>query len=233
MHLDVWVVTHASLTHTENEDRAVVADTVLAEAASVEHHQLSAPTMLAALDGLGGHSAGNVASHLAAKLLAASDVPRDEPAAEALLQLADQTLHDATATDPALTGMGATVAMLAVLDGHLVTANVGDTTAWRYSDAQLEPLTVSDRIGGSQIGQCLGATGDLAPHVRTVDLTAGDRLLLASDGLTDVVDADTIAQALRGPADQAVSQLYGMVEAARFPDDVTIVLAEVQAADVS
>lgn len=226
MQVDVWAVTHASQDHDENEDRTVVGHEVVADAATVEHHRLATPVLLAALDGLGGHRAGHVASHLAAKLLAAAEAPSDESAATTLIGLADRTLHDAMQTDPEQAGMGATVALVSVQDERLVVANVGDTMAWRQANGDLEVLTVSDRLAGSQITQCLGATGELAPHVRTVEAAVGDRVLLASDGLTDVVDVSTIARTLAGPVDAIVPDLYALVEAAQFPDDVTILLAE-------
>ena len=94
-----------------------------------------------------------------------------------------------------------------------------------------DPLTTSDRIGGSQIAQCLGAHEGVAPHVQTADLEPGERLLLASDGLTDVVPETLLEQVLAGPGDEAVQHLLERVEAARVPDDVTIVLAEVLTAD--
>lgn len=230
MELDVWIATRASLTHTENEDRAVAGDEVFVDISGVEHRRLQLPSLLAAVDGLGGHAGGNVASQVAAKLFAAADAPTDEGAATSLLQLADRTLHDAMQSDPHLHGMGATVAMTSVLDGTLIAANAGDSTAWRYRDGRLEPLTVSDRLVGSQISQCLGASHDLAPHVRTSDLRPGERLLLASDGLTDVVPETVLEQLLAGSAEDAITQLLERVEQARVPDDVTIVLAELVAA---
>lgn len=228
MELEVWIATRASLTHTENEDRAVAGDEVFVEVSGIEHRRLPLPSLLAAVDGLGGHVGGNVASQVAAKLFAAADAPTDEGAAASLLQLADRTLHDAMQSDPELRGMGATVAMTSVTEGTLIAANAGDSTAWRFRDGRLEQLTVSDRIGGSQIAQCLGATHDLAPHVQTADLRPGERLLLASDGLTDVVPETLLEQLLAGPAEDAVEQLLERVIEARVPDDVTIVLAELQ-----
>lgn len=229
MHLEVWIATKRSLMHAENEDRAVVGDEVFDEISTVEHRRLAVPGMLVALDGLGGHSSGQVASQLAAKMLAGSEVPTDGRAAATTLELADRTLHDAMETNPAVDGMGATVAMLAVLDGTLVAANAGDASAWRYADGSLEELSVSDRLEGSRVLQCLGAHHDISPHVKTAQVAVGDRLLLASDGLTDVVPTDRLAQALGGAVEDAAQHLLSMVEDARFPDDVTIVVAEVRA----
>jgi PPM family protein phosphatase len=226
--LDVWVATRRSLTHTANEDRAVVADEVFTETQSVEHRTLRTPALLSAVDGLGGHAAGDVASELAAKLLAASEVPRDETAATELLRLADRTLHDAMRADPTREGMGATVAMVALDGDQAVAANVGDASAWRLRDGQLEALSVTDRMGSSGVLQCLGAHDGVEPHVRTFTVAAGDRLLLSSDGLTDVVPAEVFERHLSDHVEDAAQQLLSLVERARLPDDVAIVVAEVR-----
>jgi PPM family protein phosphatase len=228
--LDVWVATRRSLAHTTNEDRAVVGEEVFADTPIVEHRELTAPTLLSALDGLGGHAAGDVASELAAKLLAASEVPRDEDGAAELLRLADRTLHDAMRSDPQRDGMGATVAMVAIDGDGAVAANVGDASAWRLRDGTLETLSVTDRMGRSGVLQCLGAHDGVTPHVRQVDLVPGDRLLLASDGLTDVVPAEVLQVHLDERVEEAAQELLTIVEQARLPDDVVIVVAEVREA---
>jgi PPM family protein phosphatase len=227
--LEVWIATRRSLAHTANEDRAVVGEEVIAEAPEVERRSLRAPTLLAAVDGLGGHQAGDVASELAARLLAGADVPTDGDAAAQLLELADRTLHDAMRADPRCDGMGATVAMLAVTDDGAVAANAGDASTWRLRDGALEELSVTDRMGGSGVLQCLGANHGITPHVRDVTLVAGDRLLLASDGLTDVVPEDVMARDLDEDVEGAAQRLLTLVEKARLPDDVTIVIADVRA----
>jgi PPM family protein phosphatase len=226
--LDVWVATRRSLTHTTNEDRAVVGEEVFADTPTVEHRSVSSPTLLSALDGLGGHAAGDVASELAAKLLAASDVPRDEGDAADLLRLADRTLHDAMRSDPERDGMGATVAMLAIDGDRAVAANVGDASAWRLRDGQFEALSITDRMGRSGVLQCLGAHDGVSPHVRQVELATGDRLLLASDGLTDVVPPEVCEARLGERVEDAAQELLTLVERARLPDDVVIVVAEVR-----
>ena len=139
MELDVWIATRPSLTHTENEDRAVVGDEVFVDLTGVEHRRVTVPSLLVAVDGLGGHAGGSVARQVAAKLFAAADAPTDEAGATSLLELADRTLHDAMQADPKLAGMGATVALTSVLDGTLIAANAGDSTAWRYHDGRLTP----------------------------------------------------------------------------------------------
>jgi PPM family protein phosphatase len=228
--LEIWVATRRSLAHTANEDRAVVGGEVIADASVVQRRSLSTPALIAALDGLGGHTSGDVASELAGRLLAAADVPGDEEAAADLLQLADRTLHDAMRADPSRDGMGATVAMVAVTGTGAVAANAGDASAWRLRGGRLEALSVTDRMGSSGVLQCLGAHDGITPHVRQLTLEHGDRLLLASDGLTDVVPHEVLEQYLGQEVEDVAQRLLTLVEKARLPDDVTILIAEAQSA---
>jgi PPM family protein phosphatase len=228
--LEIWVATRRSLAHTANEDRAVVGGEVIADASVVQHRSLSTPALIAALDGLGGHTSGDVASELAGRLLAAADVPGDEEAAADLLQLADRTLHDAMRADPSRDGMGATVAMVAVTGAGAVAANAGDASAWRLRGGRLEALSVTDRMGSSGVLQCLGAHDGITPHVRQLTLEPGDRLLLASDGLTDVVPHEVLEQYLGQGVEDVAQRLLTLVEKARLPDDVTILIAEARPA---
>jgi PPM family protein phosphatase len=224
---DVWAITRRSLTHRVNEDRAVVGEAVFATTEAAENRQVVSPAVLAVLDGVGGHAAGDVASDVAAKLLAAAEVPRDEEDAAALLKLADRTLHDAMRADPGLSGMGSTVAMIVLNGADAIVANVGDSSVWHLAGGQLTSLATSDRIGSAGIAQCLGAGSGISPHVRSVSLQAGDRLLLATDGLTDVVPADVTRTLLGDDVRTAADRMLDLVERARYPDDVSIVVAEV------
>ena len=62
-----------------------------------------------------------------------------------------------------------------------------------------------------------------------VQLAVGDRLLLATDGLTDVVAPDTITRLLRDEHPDPIGRLLEAVEQAGTPDDVTIVIVDVDA----
>ena len=204
--------------------------TVLRETDGVQRTRVSAPAVLAVLDGLGGHPAGDVASDLAARLLTEAEVPRDAPSCTELLERADAALHDAMSESPGRFGMGTTVAMISLLgDGpEIMAANVGDSPTWLWTDTGLVELSERDRAPGGGILQCLGAGGDgIAPHVRQVTVAPGDRLVLASDGLSDVVSAATIGAVLRDHPDDAADRLVAMVRQAGVPDDLTVVVAEV------
>lgn len=230
MRLAVQACTRRSRSHSHNEDRAAVGDDVLASTAGVERHWLETPAMVAAFDGVGGGPAGAVASDLAARTLSAADVPRDEATATTLLARADQILLDAGEVDLTRKGMATTATALIVVESgdRAVVANVGDTLVARLQIDNLEELSVSDRLAGG-IFQALGGRHDSAmrPHVSTLEIEVGDRLLLATDGLTDVVSDGALEGVLRHDHDDPVAQLLDLVERADTPDDVTIIVVDV------
>jgi PPM family protein phosphatase len=228
MQARVHACTTRSITHERNEDRAVVDRAVLACTAEVEHTDVEGPTIVAVLDGLGGHPAGDVASEFAGRLLAEAEVPTDPAGTTALLQRADVALQDAMRDVPERFGMGTTAAVLALDgDGHAMVASVGDSSVWQLTAGDgLSQLTATDRAEGSLIRQCLGAQGEflVEPHTARIRLAPGDRLLLATDGLTDVVAPAGIEAALRDDVEHAAQRLLDQVEEAGRPDDVTIVV---------
>ena len=229
MDVAVRAGTRRSRTHERNQDRAVIGPTILGDDPRVVGDRMEGPSLIVVLDGLGGHRAGDVASQLAGQRFAEAEVPKDEDGVTDLFDQADRLLHDAGESEPRYAGMGTTAALLAFgADGQAaLVANVGDSTVWRLNADGMHELTVSDRAFGSTILQCLGASDrGVEPHVARVELQPGDRILLASDGLTDVLATDRIAAVLREGTD-AVDRLIDIVEHAGPPDDVTVVVVDV------
>lgn len=88
---------------------------------------------------------------------------------------------------------------------------------------------MSDRLGGHTIYQSLGGDDNdhIAPHATTLEVVVGDRLLLATDGLTDVVAPPVVTDMLGHEGRDAVTRLLKMAEDAGTPDDVTIVTVDI------
>lgn len=181
-------------------------------------------------DGMGGHQGGATASRTAAEILTAPD---GGSVATRLLSadLALRTQGEATSW---LTGMGTTVA--GIVFGPTASAsafNIGDSRVYRLDDGLLVQLTVDDRLGGpgsSVLSQCLGGGRErlLEPHEFDVIVGAGDRFLICSDGLHDVVDDEHIEALLLGTrADTATSALIAAAYEGGAPDNVTIIIVDV------
>jgi serine/threonine protein phosphatase PrpC len=131
----------------------------------------------------------------------AAPIPAGERLTAALL-LANRRLGDAMAADAALRGMATTAAAVLIADGASTVAHVGDSRVYRWRGGRLQPLTQDHSWVGEQVRagvltdadarrhpwrnvvtRAIGGGPDPAVDVSTVDLQAGDRLLLCSDGL--------------------------------------------------
>ena len=251
--LDVAAVTHRGGVRTHNEDTIAVAgwicgDSMAAPRQSV-HEFAAAGLLLLVADGMGGHAGGREASRRAAQALvrllpgdgAGADVPGAEVSGAEVpdaLRAVNRELFAAGAADPALRGMGTTVAGIVARAGRTVWFNVGDSRVYSVRREYLRQLSVDDvpawtgpDRGG--ITQALGGADrylEIRPHVGSESTRAGRRYLLCSDGLTHALPLETLERVLLAPggAGDHVAELLERSLAAGAPDDVSIVLASVR-----
>ena len=210
-------------------------------------------TVLAVADGLGGHQGGEVASAAAVEPLAALDGREFADPAEAADELtaaireANAAILDRAGGDPGLWGMGTTVTAAALAgERHLQLAHVGDSRAYLLRDGSLEQLTTDHTVVGELVRRgrltpeqaaihpersILTRAVGLDPQVPVdtpdpLELHDGDQVLLCSDGLTEAVDDDRIAELLSAAADgeAACRSLIDAANAAGGPDNITVVL---------
>jgi protein phosphatase len=172
------------------------------------------PPLFAVADGMGGAQAGEVASSLAAAALkerGEGDGRGEERVAE-LIQEANRRVHQRAVDDESASGMGTTMTVaLFHPDGSISIGHVGDSRAYMHRDGRLEQLTEDHSLVAelvrrgelspeeaevhpqrSVITRALGTDPDVDVDTFTVRAVEGDLFLLCSDGLTTMVDADTI-----------------------------------------
>lgn len=189
--------------------------------------------VVAVADGLGGHPSGDVASRAAVVSLQQTSAST-RPAGEQLgqwvtdaLLTAHQAVLDEAGDDPERAGMATTAVLAVVGDTELWIGHVGDSRGYLLSaGGQLQALTRDHGMGG-YITQALGLERDVVPDVAHVDVSSGDRLLLCTDGLTNMVDEPRIAALLGDNDVQAATD--GLVEAALANggvDNVTVIVVE-------
>lgn len=198
--------------------------------------------LLVVADGMGGHPAGDVASSLAVGRTDRDlDMVEDDAhtgrmrAIGAAVRAAHMEVRSAAAEDPDKEGMGTTLVVAHVDEEErlLTLANVGDSRAYLLRDGKARQLTTDDiwsGVFGRTLTQAVGASDAVEPEVIEVELEPGDRILLCTDGLTDELDGERIG-ALMAAADldEAGRALVDAALAAGGHDNVTVVLAEIEA----
>ena len=183
--------------------------------------------VVAVFDGLGGHPSGDVASATAAESLRESGLSAGSAAEDlvAALQAAHDAVSAAADGDPGRAGM-ATTAVVATLAGSTArVAHVGDSRAYLLdTDGRLQQVTEDHGMGG-YITQALGLDRGVEPDVSEVATPPGARLLLCSDGLSNMVDAAGIASLLgSGAAQEACDALVEAALDRGGLDNVTVVV---------
>jgi len=211
----------------------------------------ASPRLAAVADGVGGAAAGEVASRAAIDALVALDKRRlERPLAEALrAAVADGNARIGfiAACRPQTAGMSTTLTAVALDDGRYAVANVGDSRSYLLRDGALTQLTrddswvqlmldsgeltpeqARDHPQRSLVLAALDGEPDHVPALTRFDARRGDRLLLCSDGLSDMVDDATIAETLRIPDRAAcAARLIELALAAGGRDNVSAVVADV------
>jgi serine/threonine protein phosphatase PrpC len=219
-----------------------------------EDSYLSAKPVAAVADGMGGHSAGEVASAIAIEELAALGERgpwENETAAtddlKAAILRANRRIREMAASDRKLNGMGTTLVAL-LEDGDLVhLANVGDSRGYLLRQGELSQVTVDHSLvqelvddgrlspedaerhpQRSVITRALGIDPEVEFDLFTYKLQVGDRLLLCSDGLSDVVEPTQIRNVLlrvRNPR-EAARQLVTVANEQGGPDNITVIVVD-------
>ena len=199
----------------------------------------------AVFDGMGGERYGELAAHAVASrlqaLLTASENERDIPARlkGLVLALNDQVLDQAK--KELTRHIGATLVGLYFANDEAYAFNLGDSRAYLSRDKKLTQLSVDHvdrrvlftRRAKHSLTQYLGIDEDeflVEPSIIQCELTAGDRFLLCSDGLTDMLTDDEIGSLLRS-ADSPKYAVEALIAAALDRggrDNITILICEIQ-----
>ncbi|KQU35856.1 MULTISPECIES: PP2C family protein-serine/threonine phosphatase [unclassified Rhodococcus (in: high G+C Gram-positive bacteria)] len=206
--------------------------------------------LLALADGMGGHAAGEVASQLMIAALAHLD--DDEPGDDLLGKLeratreGNATIAEQVEEDPELDGMGTTLTAILFGGRKIGLVHIGDSRAYMLRDDELTQITRDDTFVQSLVDEgritaeqahshpqrsliMRALTGnEIEPTLTVREARAGDRYLLCSDGLSDVVSSETIADTLReGENDECADRLIELALRSGGPDNVTVVVADV------
>ena len=165
---------------------------------------------------------------------------------QSVFSQADAQIVEEAAEHPELSGMGTTVTMAFHLGAQLCVVHVGDSRAYLYRDGELHQLTQDhtlmadmvrsgalrpDQVAGHRLRHVItnvigGPELGVKVEARALEVQAGDRLLLCSDGLTEMVTNEAIATVLRAESDPAAAckMLVAQANDAGGRDNITAVI---------
>ena len=169
------------------------------------------------------------------------------------LRQADERIVEEAAEHPEMRGMGTTVTMAYQLDAQLCVVHVGDSRAYVFRDDELHQLTQDhtltadmvrkgelrpDQIAGHKLRHVItnvvgGPEAGVHVEAHALEIQPGDRLLLCSDGLTEMVPNDEIAAAFRAEPDPeaACQTLLGKANDAGGRDNITVLIVRFDPAE--
>ncbi len=207
-----------------------------------------APPLYVVCDGMGGHAAGEVASEIAVDVI--SQRSPDHADAAALGQAVEEAnlaVIKAAREGVGRAGMGCTCTAAILEKERLVIAQVGDSRAYLLHQGKLQQLTrdhslVADLIEAGQITEAearvhpqrsvitraLGSDPRTQPDLFEINVEAGDRLLLCSDGLSTMLEDPEIEKILKNASDpqRCAAQLVNEANGLGGYDNVTVIVVE-------
>ncbi len=221
-----------------------------------EDFVLAAGTLFAVADGMGGHSGGEIASHLAIESVMRIYDDGGRHTTDGLVeavQLANSALVQRAEREPDLKGMGTTICALALVDGAdeplIGVINVGDSRLYLLKrEGELEQITEDHSLVATLERQGRISKAEAAVHpqrniiTRALGIDAevmvdsweivpfvGDRFLICSDGLYNEVDDSKVAAVLRRLADpaEAAHELVRLANESGGRDNISVVVVDI------
>lgn len=220
-----------------------------------EDNYLSHPKqrLFAVADGMGGHAGGEVASQIAVDTVAEylkGEITPDKVAGAFVA--AHKAIDQRVKSAPELQGMGTTLTLAVIRPGNLLIGHIGDSRAYLVDSETAKFLTTdhtvcSQLLAAGKITQeearshpqrhvltrVLGASTDLGADVDFHPWQPGQHLLLCTDGLSSLLREDEMTEIVNYPfsLEQRVNLLMSTALERGAPDNVTLVLAELNATE--
>ncbi len=207
-------------------------------------------------DGMGGHAAGEVASEMAARLIAERYAPVKGMSDDELMgqmvgaiRSANAAIFERTVTEHDKRGMGTTATALALLPTRYLIGHVGDSRAYVLRGGVLSQLTkdhsyVQEQVDAGRLSpedarvhpyanvitRCVGSNGDVVPELFVGTLDPDDLLLLASDGLTGMIEDEDLHGILsqESTLEEKVDRLIAEANRRGGLDNITVILVHVE-----
>ncbi len=210
-------------------------------------------------DGMGGHAAGEVASEMAVRITSheigavrgLSDAEVSDRIREAI-RSANDAIFERTLSEHDKRGMGTTATVLVLLPRRYLIGQVGDSRAYLLREGRLMQVTkdhsyVQEQVDAglltpdqarvhpysNVITRCVGASGDVVPDIYFGSLEKGDVLLLASDGLTGMLEDEQLNRILstEGGPQYWVDRMITEANRRGGLDNITAIVVRIESVD--
>ena len=208
------------------------------------------PNLFIVADGMGGHKAGDLASRYTVETLIENikNAHSDNPITiinDAIVS-ANRLLLDKAAESEDYTGMGTTLVVCTIIGESMYVANVGDSRLYLY-DGKLSQITrdhslVEEMVALGKINRdearkhkrknvitrAIGGSKEVMADFFEAELTAGNRIVMCSDGLSNMVDDGEIEQVLSSdlPIEDKTRKLIDRANDNGGMDNIAVVIVE-------
>ena len=204
------------------------------------------PNLFLVADGMGGHKAGDLASRYTVETLTDSikNSASDNPIT--IINDAIVELLEKAAESEQYTGMGTTLVVCTIIGESMYVANVGDSRLYLY-DGRLSQITrdhslVAEMVALGKLGRdearrhekknvitrAIGGAKEIMADFFEAELTAGNRIIMCSDGLSNMVEDEEIERVLASdiPIEDKTKQLLGRANENGGKDNIAVVIIE-------
>ena len=208
------------------------------------------PNLFLVADGMGGHKAGDLASRYTVETLTDSikKSDSDNPITiinDAIVE-ANKKLLEKAAESEQYSGMGTTLVVCTIIGESMYVANVGASRLYLY-DGRLSQITrdhslVAEMVALGKLGRdearrhekknvitrAIGGSKEVMADFFEAELTAGNRIIMCSDGLSNMVEDEEIEQILSSdiPIEDKTKQLLGRANENGGKDNIAVVIIE-------
>jgi protein phosphatase len=204
-------------------------------------------------DGMGGHAAGELASSTTVAIVAQIDNNKDklEDLESKLIEIPKvitKELKNAINKDSSRAGMGTTLTAAVIQENQLKVSHVGDSRAYLVRNKNISRITkdqtyIQSLIDNNEITeseaknhpqrslllQAIDGITESIPVITSIEILENDKILLCSDGLTNVVTDEEILEIINQfDYVVAVSALIEKALENGGPDNITVIVADLQ-----
>lgn len=226
--IEFYALSEAGKVRKENQDKIFVSKFSL-----MKKNESRKFVYFAVFDGMGGEQCGDIASQIAVDTLKAYE--GTNVALDDLCKLINKRICRYM-TENSINQMGTTAAIIRISSDTVTVCNIGDSKVYRINSSGLRKMSVDHTMAVGRmrprrvLTQHLGIPEDeffIEPYISSFSYSAGDKFLLCSDGLTDMVSEDDILEIVsNGSPEKSGRKLYELAMENGGRDNISIIICE-------